>query len=340
MGFLINKITGNGTAQVAVTNDATLEAVVNSLVAYNSTGGVLTFSVLVDGSTIFTESVSANSSYRIPDKINLSASKVLSVNAATGVSVTVSYLQQAIDVAGALNAAQTIASNAEINLNGIVSTANTTFNTYLTAASNAAAAAQTAYDSFDDRYLGSKAVSPVLDNDGSPLLGGALYYNTANAQMYVYDSANIVWISLGFVPTDHTSLTNIGTRTHAQLESDIAGKLPLAGGTMTGAITSLRETKVAMAAANINLALGNLFTKTISGATTLTVSNVPTTGNVGYMILELTNAGSAAITWFSGVKWAGGTAPTLTASGKDIISMYTHDGGTVWNVSGLMKDVK
>ena len=115
MGFLVNKITGNGIAQVAVTNDVTLEAVVNSLVAYNSTGGALTFSVLVDGSTIFTESVAANSSYRIPDKVNLSASKVLSVNAATGVSVTVSYLQQAIDVAGALSAAQQAALDATTN---------------------------------------------------------------------------------------------------------------------------------------------------------------------------------------------------------------------------------
>ena len=105
-------------------------------------------------------------------------------------------------------------------------------------------------------------------------------------------------------------------------------------------VTSLKETKVAMAASNIDLSLGNLFTKTISGATTLTVSNVPTTGTVAYLILELTNAGSATITWFSGVKWAGGTAPTLTSSGKDIISMYTHDAGTTWNVNSIQKDVK
>ena len=95
-----------------------------------------------------------------------------------------------------------------------------------------------------------------------------------------------------------------------------------------------------MAANNIDLLLGNLFTKTISGATTLTVSNVPTTGTVGYIILELTNAGSATVTWFSGVKWEGGTAPTLTAAGKDIISMYTHDDGTTWNVNSIKKDVK
>ena len=109
MGFLVNRIAGNGSAQAAVTNDATVESVVNSLVAHNTTAGTLSFSVLVDGSTIFTENVSANGTYRIPDKINLGATKTLSINAATGVNVTVSYLQQAIDVAGALSAAQLLA---------------------------------------------------------------------------------------------------------------------------------------------------------------------------------------------------------------------------------------
>ena len=112
MGFLVNKITGNGTAQVAVTNDATLEAVVNSLVAYNTTAGALDFSVLIDDSVVFTESVDANGTFRIPDKINLGANGVLKVNANTGVDVTVSYLQQAIDVAGALSTAQLAAQSA------------------------------------------------------------------------------------------------------------------------------------------------------------------------------------------------------------------------------------
>lgn len=117
-------------------------------------------------------------------------------------------------------------------------------------------------------------------------------------------------------------------------------KLALSGGTMTGAITAIRETKVAMAANNIDLATGNLFTKTISGVTTLTISNALADGNVNSFVLELTNGGSAVVTWFSGVKWAGGTAPTLTASGKDILGFYSHNGGTTWNILGVNKDVK
>jgi hypothetical protein len=121
---------------------------------------------------------------------------------------------------------------------------------------------------------------------------------------------------------------------------DSADKLPLAGGTMIGAITALRETKVAMGANNIELASGNVFTKTIAGATTLTVSGWLASGNSNSFILELTNGGSAVVTWFSGVKWAGGTAPTLTAAGVDIIGFYSHDGGT--NVRGIVlsKDSK
>lgn len=140
--------------------------------------------------------------------------------------------------------------------------------------------------------------------------------------------------------------TNIKTINNASLlgSGDITvadnTKLPLSGGTMTGAITAIRETKVAMAANDIDLATGNLFTKTITTATTLTISNVLAAGNVNSFVLELTNGGSAVITWFSGVKWAGGTAPTLTASGKDILGFYSHDGGTTWNILGINKDVK
>lgn len=98
--------------------------------------------------------------------------------------------------------------------------------------------------------------------------------------------------------------------------------------------------RVAMAANDIDLTAGNFFTKTISGATTLTVSNVPASGTTASLILDLTNGGSATITWWSGVKWAGGTAPTLTSAGRDVLGFYTHDGGTTWTGLVLGKDVR
>jgi len=61
------------------------------------------------------------------------------------------------------------------------------------AAANSAAAAATTYDSFDDRYLGNKSSEPSTDNDGNTLVAGALYFDTANDNMMVWDGSD--WIT-------------------------------------------------------------------------------------------------------------------------------------------------
>jgi hypothetical protein len=108
----------------------------------------------------------------------------------------------------------------------------------------------------------------------------------------------------------------------------------------TPTATGLKETRVAIAASDIDLAAGNYFTRTISGTTTLTVSNTAASGSVSAFVLELTNGGSATVNYFSGVKWPAGTPPTLTASGRDVLAFFTHDGGTTWNAFVLGLDVK
>jgi hypothetical protein len=105
-------------------------------------------------------------------------------------------------------------------------------------------------------------------------------------------------------------------------------------------ITGLKEIAVALPANAIDLNTGNVFTKTISASTTFTVSNIAPSGSVSAFILELTNAGSNTITWFSGIKWPSGVTPTLTASGVDVIGFYTRDGGTTWRGSLISKDSK
>lgn len=105
-------------------------------------------------------------------------------------------------------------------------------------------------------------------------------------------------------------------------------------------LTGLRETKTTSSANNFNLLDANYFTHTVSGSTVFSVSNIASAGSVSSFILDLTNGGSASITWWSGIKWAGGTPPTLTASGRDVLGFFTHDGGTVWNGLVLAKDIK
>ena len=88
---------------------------------------------------------------------------------------------------------------------------------------------------------------------------------------------------------------------------------------------------VALSGNAIDPNLGNLFTKTITANTTFTITNanIPA-GKTAMFTLVLTNGGSKTITWPSGMKWPGNTPPALTASGTDILTFITPDGGTTW----------
>lgn len=72
---------------------------------------------------------------------------------------------------------------------------------------------------------------------------------------------------------------------------------------------------------------------TLDDDLTLTLSNVPDLGGVWSVRLLVQQGASAfSITWPSGTKWAGGTAPTLSSSENDIdiIDLCTFDAGVVW----------
>jgi len=61
-----------------------------------------------------------------------------------------------------------------------------------TAAEAARDSALAAFDNFDDKYLGEKAADPTVDNDGDPLVAGALYFNTTDDAMKVYNGTS--WV--------------------------------------------------------------------------------------------------------------------------------------------------
>lgn len=86
----------------------------------------------------------------------------------------------------------------------------------------------------------------------------------------------------------------------------------------------------------MNLQNGNVFSATVTGATTFSVTNVPATGTCASLSLILLNGGSAAVTWMTGTVWPNGVAPTLTTAGTDILVFFTVNGGTTWygNVAG------
>ena len=126
--------------------------------------------------------------------------------------------------------------------------------------------------------------------------------------------------------------------------------LPKAGGTLSGAIVGadqiisapvlkdVGETCVANATSGstdtIDLTDGNVHNVTLTANCTFTFSNPPASGTSGSFTLFLNQdgTGSRTATWPGSVKWAGGTAPTLTttASRTDILVFTTIDAGTIW----------
>ena len=115
--------------------------------------------------------------------------------------------------------------------------------------------------------------------------------------------------------------------------STFAAQIQANGGTkITGSQTSNIS---AMGANAVDCSAGNYFTKTISGATTFTFTNVPT--GVAYTFtMEVTLNGSNAITWPGTVKWPADTAPTITDGKTQVFVFLTDDGGTRWRGSSLV----
>jgi hypothetical protein len=103
-------------------------------------------------------------------------------------------------------------------------------------------------------------------------------------------------------------------------------------------ITGVKETETAPSISAGTLTLdcstGNIFAVSLNAdITTLTFSNVPTSGTAYALTLSLTADGTArTITWGAAVKWPSGTSPTLTStSGKvDTFVLTTWDAGTTW----------
>ena len=78
--------------------------------------------------------------------------------------------------------------------------------TSATAAENAKNAAEAALDTFDDDFLGAKSSNPTVDNDGNALADGALYFDTTNNVMKVYDLGNTQWKQLTPTTSQQTNI--------------------------------------------------------------------------------------------------------------------------------------
>jgi len=168
-----------------------------------------------EGAASTSETNSANSAANSSNSATLSeASRIASVAAQAAAETAETNAETAeTNAAASASSASTSASNASTSQTNAASSAASASTdagtattkageaaTSATAAASSASSAQAskdaalaALDSFDDRYLGQKTSDPTVDNDGDALVSGALYFNTTDDIMKVYDGS--LWVA-------------------------------------------------------------------------------------------------------------------------------------------------
>lgn len=131
--------------------------------------------------------------------------------------------------------------------------------------------------------------------------------------------------------------TTLGLGTIA---TQASSNVSITGGTLSSVkVTDYTEPKTAPTISSgtltLNLNDAQVFDVSLNAnITTLTISNVDSSANtVNAFTLIFTMDGTArTVTWGGAVKWAGGTAPTLTSTNgkKDVLSFLSPDNGTTW----------
>jgi hypothetical protein len=76
------------------------------------------------------------------------------------------------------------------------------------------------------------------------------------------------------------------------------------------------------------------FVFTVSGASTIAFSNVPSSSFKAEIECLITNGGAFVLTWPASVVWLNGAAPQMKASGVNSVRLRTKDGGTTWYGDG------
>lgn len=189
---------------------------------------------------------------------------------------------------------------------------------------------------------GAGTVEELTVGTGLTLASGSLS-NSAPDQTVTLTGAGITAVSGTYPSFTITTTVTSGSVTTALGYTPASTASPTFTGTATFAtadlLGSVRSNVTTVSASAIDCSAGNYFIKTASGALTWTFTNVPSSRAFS-VLLELTNGGTGTQTWPAAVKWPGGTAPTLTTSGVDVLGFITDDGGTSWRGVALMLDSK
>jgi len=208
-----------------------------------------------------------------------------------------------------------------------------------------------AFDSFDDRYLGTKTSDPTLDNDGNALIAGALYFNSVAGIMKVYTGS--AWVAayvtgtaadISFTPVGGIAATNV----QAALQEVDSEKIPTTaiGSTVQAYDADTAKTDVAQTFTasqrgtvttdndgSFDLSVTNNFACTPTGSVTLTFTNM-TSGQSGFILFV--NGSNYTVSAAATTKVSATALSTLSASGTYLISYWTNGTNTYIVNSGAL----
>jgi len=204
------------------------------------------------------------------------------------------------NAAASASSASTSATNASNSATAAASSA--------TAAANSAAAAEATFDNFDDSYLGPKASNPTLDNDGNALQDGALYFDTTNNVMKVYDLGTTTWYQLTPTVSNQTNINTV-----AGISSDVT------------TVAGISSNVTATANNNTNIT-------TVAGQITPT-NNVSTVAGVSSSISTLAPI-SSNITTVAGISSNVTTVAGISSDVSAVAGDATDIGTVATNLTG------
>jgi len=175
----------------------------------------------------------------------------------------------------------------------------------ITAATNA----ETALDTFDDRFLGAKASAPSVDNDGDALLTGALYFDTTTSQLGIYNGT--AWeYPAQEAQTSADSAANSLSQINTQV-TDAANYATSANNSATAAATS--ATSAATSASDAATSATNAATSETNASTSETNAATSETNAA----TSETNAGNSATAAATSATSASNSATTATTKASE-----------------------
>jgi hypothetical protein len=138
-------------------------------------------SIVGDAAAAATSAASASTS-ALSALTSANSANADAITAANSVATISGFATTASNSASAAATSAASASTSASSASTDAASASTSASSALTSATSAS----TTYDNFDDRYLGAKSTPPSVDNDGDPLIEGALYWNSVSDAMFAW----------------------------------------------------------------------------------------------------------------------------------------------------------